>query len=135
MRHDLSRRIVATVPFLLLFGLVLSCGESREQDEPPETEITAEMIAAGEVLYEDWACAGCHGDTAEGNEDAPPLTGLAANWTVDTLAKYISDPQSFIERDARLQKMLEEYPGVQMPAYDVFPAEERRALAAYLLSR
>jgi mono/diheme cytochrome c family protein len=137
MRHDLRRSVIATgiAPFLLLLLVVSSCGESSEETEPAKPEISAEMIEVGKAVFEDWACADCHGDEGEQTEDAPPLTGLAANWTVDTLAEYVSDPQSFIEKDSRLQEIAKSYPDTEMPAYDVFPAEERRALAAYLLAR
>ena len=137
MRHDLRRCVIATgiVPFLLMLAVVSSCGESSDESESAEPEISAETIAVGKAIFEDWACADCHGNNGEGSEDAPPLTALAANWTLETLAQYVSDPATFVEKDARLQKMSESYPDTDMPAYDVFPAEERRALAAYLLAR
>jgi len=137
MRHDHRRRVIATgiVPFILLLAVVSSCGESSEETEPAEPVISAEMIAVGKTIFEDWECATCHGDDREGTEGGPPLTGLAAHWTVETLAQYVTDPEVFVEKDARLQKIMESYPDTEMPAYDVFPIEERRALAAYLLAR
>ena len=135
MRHDLRKRAISIgiVPFILLLAVVSSCGESREETEPAEPAISAEMIVIGKAVFEDWECAMCHGENREGDEGGPPLTGLDTNWTVDTLAQYVSDPQAFIEKDARLREVSESYPDTEMPAYDVFPAEERRALAAYLL--
>ena len=38
-------------------------------------------------------------------------------------------------RKVQVQLVSAAYPDSDMPAYDVFPAEERRALAAYLLGR
>jgi mono/diheme cytochrome c family protein len=136
MCHDLRRWVIATriVPLLLLFVVASSCAESSDETEAAKPEISAETIAAGQALFDDWACAMCHGDNREGAEGGPPLRGLDAHWTVETLAEYISDPSVFVDEDPRLQKVSESYPDSEMPAFDVFPAEERRALAAYLLA-
>jgi mono/diheme cytochrome c family protein len=136
MRHDPRGKAIAIcfMGILLSLFVVSSCGESGEEPEGAGNADDPVMIAVGKAVFEDWDCAGCHGVNREGTESGPPLSGLDAVWTVDTLAEYVSDPEEATAKSERLRKLSLEYGDSEMPAYDVFPAEERRALAAYLLS-
>lgn len=70
---------------------------------------------AGEVLWTDNGCAACH---LPGETDAPPalLTGLKAEYDVDSLQQFLLTPQP------------------PMPLYS-FTDDERAKLARYLLAR
>lgn len=109
--------------------LVPSVGCSRTPD--PVTP-SAETLALGERLYDEWGCAACHGPDRAGTENAPPLTAASDHWTVDAFAKYLLDPQSVVASDPRLSKIGEAYADMEMPPFD-FPLEEREAVTAWVI--
>ena len=119
-----------TIMIVLLAAL--GCGGAEEPANEPV--VTAEDLAIGESLYDEWDCSVCHGDAGEGSDLGPTLSGLDSNWKLDELAEYISEPERFIADDPRLQKLKTAFPDMAMPAYDAIPAESRRLLAAYVMS-
>jgi cytochrome c553 len=92
----------------------------------------AERAALGAALYEKGLCNVCHGDDRKGNENAPPLLGLRANWDEERLAAYLKDPAKARANDPRVAKLAERYPTIEMPPWEA-PESERRGLAAWLL--
>ena len=134
MRHDsLSRCGFLSVGLCSVLAL-LGCGGAGDESAtgPP---ITAETLEIGRSLYEDWDCSVCHGENGEGSDLGPGLSGLSAHWKLEQLAEYISEPERFIEQDARLESLKTLYPDMAMPAFEAIPPDGRRALAAYLLSQ
>jgi mono/diheme cytochrome c family protein len=92
----------------------------------------AERTAVGAALYEKGLCNVCHGDDRKGNENAPPLLGLRANWDEERLAAYLKDPAKTRSTDPRVAALAERYATMEMPPWEA-PESERRALAAWLL--
>lgn len=112
----------------LAIVLMTACAEDSGRPAP-----SRETVALGERLYDEWACAACHGADRLGTENAPPLATVRANWTIDALAEYLLDPQKVVASDERLRGLGETYV-VEMPAF-AFPAEERAAVAAWLIEK
>ena len=90
--------------------------------------------ASGDVIYELQNCANCHGPAREGTRLAPPLAGLASNWTRDSLAEYLADPRAAVARDARLKELDKAWSSDMGPYANLSPAE-RLVLADWLLAR
>ena len=82
--------------------------------------------APGQRLYTT-LCSSCHGPTGAGGALAPPLEDLAAHWTREQLAEYVSNPRAWVERDERLQALKNRY-STEMPA--VSASEQDRLLLA-----
>ncbi|MEQ1891078.1 MAG: cytochrome c [Planctomycetota bacterium] len=112
--------------FLLLVVTLLSAACSTRRPPPPG--------ASGDVIYELQNCANCHGPAREGTRLAPPLAGLAAHWTRDSLAEYLADPRAMVAREARL-KELDKAWSSDMGPYANLSHEERLVLADWLLLR
>jgi len=89
---------------------------------------------AGQAVYAAQGCAQCHGPDMAGKDTiAPPLKGLAANWTAEKLSEYLQDPQGYADRDPRLAANRGHF-SMRMPPYKIAPAEEAE-LIKLLLSR
>ena len=86
----------------------------------------------GARLYTDSGCARCHGADFSGTRLGPPLKGLKANWTTESLARYLEQPAGF-RRSDRLKALHEKY-RITMPQFDMAP-EERKILVKYVLEK
>lgn len=117
----------------LLTLAMLGCGGTGDE-HASEPVITAEDLEIGKALYDDWDCGVCHGVAGEGTDLGPALSDLEANWKLDELMEYISEPERFVAKDPRLEKLKTIYSDMAMPAFDAIPPEGRRTLAAYVLS-
>ncbi len=85
----------------------------------------------GEQLYRAMACSTCHGTRGGGGANAPPFGELAEHWTRETIAEYLTDPLTVVERTPRLKALKERY-NQQMPPV-MLPVEQRLLLADYVL--
>ena len=86
----------------------------------------------GAVLYFGSGCARCHGADFSGTQLGPPLKGLKAYWTPESLSQYLDQPASFRQTD-RLKALHQKY-RISMPRFDM-TAEQRQILVAYLLEK
>lgn len=104
-----------------LLGVVLGCGAP---DRGPDLE-------NGRALYARYGCAACHGPSGAG--DGPAAFGLAVP------PRDFRQRESFVRGrslEAISSTIAEGIPGSSgaMPPAPYIPAEERQALAAYVLS-
>lgn len=90
--------------------------------------------ASGLDIYRLQNCANCHGPRGEGTRRGPPLVALAEHWTRDALAGYLADPVAVRTEDERLSALGQSFSG-HMQRYDNLDLEQRRVLAAWLLTR
>jgi cytochrome c2 len=111
--------------FIVLAGTVILLAACTSKDEQPDDSVAAEY-------YVSWGCDLCHGDDGSGNELGPSLHDLNMRWTAERLSEYLYDPASFRDSDPWFQELETYYPEATMPAYD-YPAEQRQALAAWLI--
>ena len=114
----------AALALLLGSGLtaLAACGGAPAKDVASMTP--AELYLAN--------CARCHGRAGEGSFLAPTLDGIAANWDVDRLQRYLRDPDAIIAEDERLIAQGRKY-AQRMPAFPHIAPAQREALAAWLL--
>lgn len=136
-----------TASILLSLALLAACG-GGEAVEPPAAgqegaassapsapaESSAELVTRGAAVWEAEGCAICHGEEGEGGEIAPPLRGLAENWTPEALAAYLADPVVDPGENPRLAAIAEEYE-MEMPGVQSSSGSEVTDLVAFLLSR
>ncbi len=109
---------------MVFLALSAGCGIDREEASHRE-------IDAGRQLYLATGCAACHG--SEGRGDGPAAVSLAV------APRNFRDPASFRQGrslEAVGRTIAEGVPGSQgaMPAHAFLSIEERRQLAAYVLS-
>lgn len=121
-----ARLLLGAAAVAALVAVPLLAQSSRGKPTPPE------RAALGAALYEKGLCNVCHGDDRKGNENAPPLLGLRANWDEERLAEYFKDPAKTRAADPRVAALAERYATIEMPPWEA-PESERRALAAWLL--
>jgi len=93
-----------------------------------------ELVSEGREVYLAEGCAACHGRERQGGSMGPDLRRVRRHWSADELAKYLADPASHRQQQARLQRLSRRY-AAQMPSFAALPEERRAALAAYLWSR
>ena len=98
------------------------------------TPPAAEPAASGEVLFNKWICASCHGKDRAGKAGAPSLRDVAKYWTVDRLADYLVDPPKVIKSDPRLRAQAEKF-AMNMPSFAAKPLDERKRLAEWLIKQ
>jgi hypothetical protein len=115
-------------PSLLAAAMALGLGCARA---PESSSPSPAVLARATALYDEWQCSTCHGADRRGTDSAPAIDVLGRHWNVDTLARYIRDPEPYRTADARLGEIAARYPMV-MPEFPE-PEEDRRALAAWLL--
>jgi mono/diheme cytochrome c family protein len=129
--------VVTAALALALATLFVACGgggsETPEVSEPAPAASTSVDPAAAEAIYAEQDCAMCHGEDRAGTELAPPLRELETYWDVDKLVRYLEDPLVFQEQEPSFRENREQY-DLEMPAYGHVPAEQRRALATWLLA-
>ncbi len=116
--------------WLLIAALLAACvgGESNDSES---FETRVEAASRGKVLYDRYGCAVCHG--VEGRGDGP--VGRSSRPS----PRDFRDQESFkngrslgaIAETIRVGVMNK---GVGMPGYPHIPAEERRAIGAYVAS-
>src|SRR5687767_15820990 len=85
----------ARTPLLAALLALAACGEAPDgaaQDD-------------GARLYVIANCSTCHAKDGGGTALAPPLRGLAAHWTRESLAEYLLDPKGAIESNPRLKTL------------------------------
>lgn len=121
-----NRFLLGAAAFAALAAIPILAQAPRGKPTP------AERAAAGAALYEKGLCNVCHGDDRKGNENAPPLLGLRANWDEERLAAYLKDPAKTRAADPRVAALAKRYTTMEMPPWEA-PEAERRALAAWLL--
>lgn len=117
---------------LFMIGL-LQGGCSRSEDEASGGATSG--AAAGAALYQESSCWTCHGAQGEGSHLGPELSGLSRWWQSDQqLAAYLAAPDSARQHNSRLQAVGDPYRPVAMPGFADLTIEQRRALAAYVLT-
>ena len=112
----------------LALALVVSCSGGSGT-----TVVVDESVRAGRQVYDDLACASCHGVRLEGKRTAPPLSGLAEYWNEENMIQYLEDPASVVKRIPRLAYRLEQYP-IAMPGYAHAGQDALRELSRYMLT-
>lgn len=120
---------------LLAFFMIglLQSGCSRSDDETSGGASVG--AAAGAALYQEWSCWTCHGPQGEGSHLGPELIGLSQWWESEQqLAAYLAAPDSARQHNTRLQALGDPYRPVSMPGFADLSVEQRRALAAYVLT-
>jgi len=119
---------------LLLPGLLAAgCFRSSAPRGGGAEAIDPGLARQGAGYYSDWGCDACHGDAGRGTDDAPSLAGLGDRWTIDELALYLFDPESYGAGNARVRELQDRYPDVEMPGFEL-PADQLRAMSAWLLT-
>jgi cytochrome c2 len=118
---------------VLFYGCPSGGGEESAGESPGPS---AAELSRGATLYKDEGCPVCHGDSAEGVEQAgPALRELAPYWTVERLSTYLQDPTAFRQANPDFDGRREEQFMLEMPAYDALTAEQRQLLAGWLMER
>ena len=109
---------------LLATLLALSaCGASPQGDAPND----------GARLYVMANCTTCHATDGKGTPLGPPLRGLDAHWTRESLADYMTDPKAAIDSNPRLKTVSLNF-SMHMPPVLNFTPEQRLAIADHALA-
>jgi ubiquinol-cytochrome c reductase cytochrome b subunit len=87
---------------------------------PWTSTVPDSVVAAGERLFRDYACSGCHALAGEGSRVGPDLGDAGARLQPAYVAALLRDPKAVV-------------PGTPMPGFRLWE-EEIRALVAYLMS-
>ncbi len=104
-------------------GLFLAaCSEEPAHSGPPD----------GAALFKQQNCVTCHGPDGDGTNLGPTLRGKKVFWTREKLAGYLSDPQSVIRGDERLETQAGKYM-LPMVKFVGLTQEQRLALADFVL--
>jgi len=96
------------------------------------TGCSKQTVSKGREYYVGSGCARCHGQSLEGTMLGPSLQWVRTGWTSERLADYLEDPNSFIDRDPRLQEYKKKY-RTSMPSYGALDESTRLILAQYLI--
>lgn len=115
-------------------GAVAGAGSpsaARPDDGADDLDIDAAI-----AVYESAACWTCHGrpHRAEEGLAGPALAGLDEHWTVEDLADFIDDPESWVAKRDRLAVLKSQYPLPMLPTTRPVPLEDRLLLARWLLT-
>lgn len=121
----MNRSVLAACAALVLPVATLSCGSSGE---------SGGSAGGPPPAYTQAKCNGCHGAEGGGGMLGPTLQGIAEHWTAQELAEFIGDPAPFVSERPRLREMLELDYKMPMTANASLTADERRALAEWVLS-
>lgn len=141
----MERRLLALTGLALL-TIVASCtgsddaastdGGPTDGGGAPEAALAAERPLADAVgLYSGGTaptCAFCHGVAGEGAMLGPALDGLTADWDIEELTAFISDPPAYMASHARLTELAARYQ-MPMPKPGDFDESDSRVLARWLL--
>jgi mono/diheme cytochrome c family protein len=131
-----TRSAVATSAPILL-ALTLTCASPERTGDATAAPASAGSEVSNVLeLYRDQGCPVCHGDRAEGVEDAgPALDDLAGYWNVERLSSYLEDPDAFRVANPDFDERRDASFRLDMPAYDGLTEEQREDLARWLLTR
>lgn len=99
------------------------CGEAPQGDAPGD----------GARLFVLAGCTTCHAKDGGGTALGPPLRGLDAHWTRESLAEYLTDPKGAIEKDQRLKTIALNFTMHMPPVLNHTP-EQRLAIADHALA-
>jgi len=116
---------MARARHLGLVGLLLALAACSGSDKPsgPPT---------GESLFATQSCVTCHRADGGGNRFGPSLRGASKNWTRESMAAYLADPQGTVAKDPRLSVLSRNYNMPMPPAQ--LSEEMRLMLADYVLA-
>ena len=120
----MNRSVLAACAALLLPVVGASCGSS---------EGSGGSVGGPPAAYAQAKCNGCHGAAGGGGMLGPSLQGLTEYWTAEELAEFIANPAPFVSERPRLREMLEIDYKMPMTANATLTADERRALAEWVL--
>lgn len=100
------------------------------QAQPARPPVVGTAAVRGAAVFEEAGCGACHTVRGTGADGviAPDLTHVGSRLTIaaGTLERDPDAFQQFIARTGEVK------PGVHMPSFGMLPAEDLRALAAYL---
>jgi len=86
----------------------------------------------GESVYREY-CAGCHGEKGDGQGPAARFLDPRPRDFTKGLFKFANVASGEMPRDEDLMRTIEKgLPGSSMPAWQILPAEERRAVITYI---
>jgi cytochrome c2 len=108
---------------LLLAAALAACGDAPQGNAP----------ADGARLFVLANCTTCHATNGQGTPLGPPLRGLDAHWTRESLAEYLTDPKAAIESNQRLKTLSLNF-SMHMPPVVNFTPEQRLAIADHALA-
>ena len=135
-------RLEARPTTVVLAALALqACGGGTEPGPGPEqggagesSPVELDLELATSLYRGKGGCAVCHGKEGEGNSLlGPALSGLGELWSTESLAEFLANPGAAMVGNSRLQDLASRYSS-PMPAASALSAEERRMLAAWVLS-
>jgi mono/diheme cytochrome c family protein len=114
--------ILPRVLLLAGAGAVAGCGQAPGNSSEPD----------GPRLFVLANCTTCHGSDGAGGVLGPPLRNLAAHWTRESLAAYLTDPKAVIDADPRMKRLSLNF-SMRMPPVTNFTPEQRLAIADHVL--
>ena len=141
--------VAGTTVIGLGLAFLLACGGGGGEDavggeagaEPAAAVAAAPALSEADAeraaqLFQSETCTVCHGELAEGVEGAgPALKGLAPYWDEERLVAYLTDPEGFRAANPDFEDRREEQYDLEMPAFDYLAEEQRRLIAAWLMTR
>lgn len=83
--------------------VLVSCFKSGQSDPASGTAITP-VVAAGQKIWEDNRCFGCHSVLGEGTVDAPKLTGVVEARGRNWLRTFFIAPESVFPGPRKMAK-------------------------------
>lgn len=90
------------------------------------------MVEAGREVYERY-CIGCHGEKGDGKGRASALLVVKPRDFSTGIFEFKSTPPGSLPTDEDLMRTITRgLPGNSMPAYELLPERERRAVIAYI---
>jgi mono/diheme cytochrome c family protein len=135
MKH--SNWITALLALVVTAVLICACASGTGEEDAGESPgLSAAELSRAATLFENEGCPVCHGDSAQGVEDAgPALSGLAPYWDVEKLSAYLQDPMVFRQANPDFDERRDVEFMLEMPAYDALSKEQRELLAGWLMTR
>lgn len=82
--------------------------EKDDTDEEESEELDEELVAKGEKIYKEKACASCH-TFGKGRLVGPDLQGATERREEEWLKKWIKNPDEMLRTDPIAKEMLKEY--------------------------
>lgn len=132
-------RVAGCVPwFVIVVGglMLVGCGGENPGDGQASVTLSEADESRAYALFQSEACTACHGEMAQGLEEAAPaLKSLAPYWDVDRLMAYLADPEGFRAANPDFEDRREVVFELEMPASDHLSEDQRRLLARWLLTR
>ena len=117
-------------------SMLIGCAGEQSGEAQDATSISEADESRAFALFQSEACTACHGEMAQGIEQAgPALKALAPYWDVDRLMAYLADPEGFRAANPDFEDRREVVFELEMPASDHLSEDQRRLLARWLLTR